>query len=113
MAQKPKHDGAIDNAREIGLLASPTRIELVDTLSGPRYTGPMGAAALFSPIASIVNIVVRNPMGPIRIESIMCETEISPGRTVATIESVLPPDWAAAARENTRPVATAAEKSQP
>ena len=24
-------------------------IEVVDTLSGPRYTGPMGAAALFSP----------------------------------------------------------------
>ena len=59
-------------------------IELVDTLSGPRYTGPMGAAALFSPIASIVNILVRNPMAPLRIESIVCETEISPGRTVAT-----------------------------
>jgi len=63
-------------------------IELVDTLSGPRYTGPMGAAALFSPIASIVNILVRNPMAPLRIESIVCDTEISPGRTVATIESV-------------------------
>ncbi len=63
-------------------------IEVVDTLSGPRYTGPMGAAALFSPIASIVNILVRNPMAPIRIESIACETEVSPGRTVATIESV-------------------------
>jgi hypothetical protein len=63
-------------------------IELSDTVSGPRYTGPMGAAALFSPIASIVNILVRNPMAPIRIESISCETEISSGRTVATIESV-------------------------
>jgi hypothetical protein len=63
-------------------------IEVVDTLSGPRYTGPMGAAALFSPIASIVNILVRNPMAPLRIESIVCDTEISPGRTVATIESV-------------------------
>jgi hypothetical protein len=63
-------------------------IELVDTLSGPRYTGPMGAAALFSPIASIINILVRNPMAPIRIESISCETEVSPGRTVANIESV-------------------------
>jgi hypothetical protein len=63
-------------------------IELRDTLSGPRYTGPMGAAALFSPIASIVNILVRNAMAPIRIESITCETEISPGRKVATVESV-------------------------
>jgi hypothetical protein len=63
-------------------------IEFIDTVSGPRYTGPMGAAALFSPIASIINILVRNPMAPIRIESITCETEISRGRTVASIESV-------------------------
>jgi hypothetical protein len=63
-------------------------IEISDTLSGPRYTGPMGAAALFSPIASIVNILVRNAMAPIRIESIDCEVEIKPGRTVAGIESV-------------------------
>jgi hypothetical protein len=63
-------------------------IVLDDTFSGPRYTGPMGAAALFSPVASIVNILVRNPMSPIRIESIACETEISPGRTAAAIESV-------------------------
>jgi hypothetical protein len=48
----------------------------------------MGAAALFSPVASIVNILVRNAMEPIRIESISCETEISAGRTVAGIESV-------------------------
>ena len=65
-----------------------TRSCFDDTLSGPRYTGPMGPAALFSPIASIVNILVRNPMAPVRIESIDCDVEISPGRTVAAIESV-------------------------
>ena len=54
-------------------------IALDDTFSGPRYTGPMGAAALFSPIASIVNILVRNPMAPVRIESIDCDVEIEPG----------------------------------
>ncbi len=32
MAQKPKSVGPIENPREIGLLASPTRIEIVDTL---------------------------------------------------------------------------------
>ena len=48
----------------------------------------MGAAALFSPLASIVNILVRNPMAPVRIESIDCEVEIEPGRKVAAIESV-------------------------
>jgi hypothetical protein len=63
-------------------------IELHDTLSGPRYTGPTGPAALFSPIASIINILVRNAMAPIRIESIAADIELSPGRTVGTIESV-------------------------
>lgn len=32
MAQKPKSRGPIENPKEIGLLASPTRIEIVDTL---------------------------------------------------------------------------------
>ena len=63
-------------------------ITLTDTFSGPRYTGPMGAAALFSPLASIVNILVRNPMAPVRIESIDCDVQIEPGRKVAQIESV-------------------------
>ena len=48
----------------------------------------MGAAALFSPLASIVNILVRNPMAPVRIESIDCDVQIEPGRKVAVIESV-------------------------
>ena len=48
----------------------------------------MGAMALFSPLASIANILVRNPMAPVRIEGIDCEVEIEPGRKVATIESV-------------------------
>ena len=63
-------------------------VELSDTLSGPRFTGQMGAANLFSPIASIVNILVRNPMAPIRLESIDCDVDITPGRKVATIESI-------------------------
>jgi hypothetical protein len=63
-------------------------IELNDTLSGPRYTGPMGPAAVFGPIAAIVNILARNPMAPVRIEAIDCDIEIAPGRRVAAIESV-------------------------
>ena len=67
-------------------------IELDDTLSGPRYTGPMGPAALFSPIASIVNILVRNPMAPIRIESIDCDVEIRrAGRWPRSSRSGSPP----------------------
>jgi hypothetical protein len=58
-------------------------ITLSDTFSGPRYTGPMGASALFSPLASIVNIMVRNSMAPVRIEAIDCDVQIEPGRKVA------------------------------
>jgi hypothetical protein len=63
-------------------------ISVSDTFSGPRYTGPMGAAALFSPLASLVNILVRNSMAPVRIEAIDCDVQIEPGRRVAQIESV-------------------------
>ena len=63
-------------------------IAINDVLSGPRYTGPMGPAAMFVPIASLVNIVVRNPMAKVRIEGIDCEVEIAPGRTLAAVESV-------------------------
>ncbi|MDG3003019.1 SpoIVB peptidase S55 domain-containing protein [Paludisphaera mucosa] len=63
-------------------------IVMQDTFSGPRYTGQMGASALFGPLSSIVNILVKNPMAPVRIESIDCDVEIEDGRRVATIESV-------------------------
>ena len=63
-------------------------ISVSDSFSGPRYTGPMGAAALFSPLASMVNILVKNSMAPVRIESIDCDVQIEPGRKVAQIEAV-------------------------
>jgi hypothetical protein len=63
-------------------------ITMSDTFSGPRYTGQMGATALFGPLASIVNILVRNSMSPVRIESIDCDVQIEPGRKVAQIETV-------------------------
>lgn len=63
-------------------------IEVDDVLSGPRYTGPMGPAAMFVPIASLVNIMVRNPLGKVRVEAIDCDVEIAPGRSLAAVESV-------------------------
>jgi hypothetical protein len=63
-------------------------ITLKDTLSGPRYSGPMGPALLFSPVANMVNLLVRNAMASVRIESLDCEVEIAPGRTLAEVESV-------------------------
>jgi hypothetical protein len=59
-----------------------------DTLSGPRYSGPMGPAMLFGPVGTLVNILVRNPLGPARIESIDAEVAIESGRTSAEIESI-------------------------
>ena len=63
-------------------------ITVRDTLSGPRYTGPMGASALFGPLAAIANMLTRNPLATVRIEAIDCEVEVEPGRKVAAIESV-------------------------
>ncbi len=63
-------------------------IVLTETLSGARYSGPMGASSLFGPIASTVGVLVRNPLEPVRIESIDCRVEIEPGEQVASVESV-------------------------
>ncbi|WP_250846653.1 SpoIVB peptidase S55 domain-containing protein [Aquisphaera insulae] len=63
-------------------------ITLADTFSGPRYGGQSGASTLFGPLAAIANMLVHNPLEPIRIEEIECLVEIEPGRKVATIESV-------------------------
>jgi hypothetical protein len=63
-------------------------IHLKDTLSGPRYSGPMGPSAMFGPVAAIVNLLTRNPMAPVRIESIECDVAIASGRTLAGIEAV-------------------------
>ena len=48
----------------------------------------MGARRSFSPLPSIVSILVRNPIAPVRIESIECDVQIEPGRKVALLESV-------------------------
>ncbi len=63
-------------------------IEVQDTISGARYSGPLGPAQMFTPIASIVNLLTRNAMKRIRIESIDCDIEIATGRNIATIEAV-------------------------
>jgi hypothetical protein len=63
-------------------------ITLIDTYSGPRYAGPMGPAALFGPVSQVVSLLVRNPMGPVRIEAIDCDITIDAGRKLADVESV-------------------------
>jgi hypothetical protein len=63
-------------------------IELDDVLSGARYTGPMGPAAMFGQVASAVSLLTRNPLAHVRVEAIDAEVEITRGRSVAVIETV-------------------------
>jgi hypothetical protein len=59
-----------------------------DTYSGQRYSGPTGPLALFGHIASLVHLLTRNPIGPIRIEELNCSIDLDAGRKAAEIESV-------------------------
>ena len=63
-------------------------IKIDDVLSGQRYSGPMGPAAIFGPVANVAGLLSRNPLAPVRIESIDAEIDIEPTRTSASIETV-------------------------
>lgn len=63
-------------------------ITLRDTVSGPKFTGPLGPASLFGPVSSLAGILTQNEFSPVRIEAITCDVEIEAGRTTAAIDSV-------------------------
>jgi hypothetical protein len=63
-------------------------IVIADTYSGSRYNGQGAAGALFAEIGRTVNTLARNPFGPVRIEGIECQVEVTSGRSSAEIESV-------------------------
>jgi hypothetical protein len=69
-------------------LAGHEPIELKDRVSGARFGGPMGMAALFGPVSSLVSIIAKNPLEPVRVESIDCRVDLDAGRTTAAIEAV-------------------------
>ena len=50
----------------------------------------MGPSALFNPLASIVNILVRNSMAPVRIEAIACDIQIEPGQELKAFVTLKP-----------------------
>ena len=56
--------------------------------AGRDTPGRWGQRCLFSPLSTIVSILVRNPIAPVRIESIECDVQIEPGRKTAILESV-------------------------
>src|SRR5205085_6208812 len=61
-------------------------IVIKDTFSG--FSGGRAPQALYTPVASVVNLLQANPYKPLRISRIECDTQVHPGRRSADIESV-------------------------
>ncbi len=61
-------------------------IVLQDVFSG--FSGGRAPQALYSQVASVVQMLTYNPYQPLRIKRISCETRIFPGRRTAEIESM-------------------------
>jgi hypothetical protein len=59
---------------------------LKDTFSG--FSGGRAPAALYSPLAAVLQMLVYNPYQPVRVTRVVCETEIVSGRRTADIEAV-------------------------
>ncbi len=59
-----------------------------DTFSGSTFSGGRAPQALYSQIASVINLLTYNTYRPVRIKSIECETRINPGRRTGEIEAV-------------------------
>ncbi len=57
-----------------------------DTFSG--FSGGRAPAALYSQVASAVNLLTFNPYKPVRIKSVECDTRIVPGRRTAEIDAI-------------------------
>jgi hypothetical protein len=59
-----------------------------DTFSGVSFSGGRAPQALFSQIASVVNLLTYNTYRPVRIQRIDCTTDIKTGRRTADIEAI-------------------------
>jgi hypothetical protein len=59
---------------------------LKDTFSG--ISGGRAPAALYSPVAALLQMLVYDPYQPVHVTRVDCETEIEPGRRTADIEAV-------------------------
>ncbi len=63
-------------------------IILKDTFSGAPYAGGRAPAALYGPVASLLQLLANNGYEPLRIQRVECVTHLHPGRKTAEIESV-------------------------
>ncbi|HEV3119708.1 MAG TPA: SpoIVB peptidase S55 domain-containing protein [Gemmataceae bacterium] len=58
-----------------------------DTYSGSSYSGNRAPQALYNQVASLANMLVYNPYKPVRINRVVCDTKVMPGRKTAEIEA--------------------------
>jgi hypothetical protein len=63
-------------------------IVIKDAFSGPGFSGGRAAVAVYTQVASVVNLLNFNSYKPVRIKRIECETSILPGRRTADIEAI-------------------------
>src|SRR5439155_15514313 len=56
-----------------------------DTYSGPAISGGTAPAALYTPVATVVNMLMYNNYKPVRVNRIDCTTKLYPGRRSADI----------------------------
>lgn len=59
-----------------------------DKFSGNSFSGNRAPQALYSQVASVVNLLTYNTYRPVRIKRIECSTQIRSGRSTAEIEAV-------------------------
>jgi len=71
-------------------IADRPTVVLDDIHSGSNLTGARGPQALYGQAVMLTNLLANNPLGKVRIEKVEAETEITPGRRTAEIDSVEP-----------------------
>jgi hypothetical protein len=63
-------------------------IVINDRFSGNSFSGNRAPQALYSQVATVVNLLTYNTYRPVRIKRIECSTQIRAGRTTAEIDAV-------------------------
>jgi hypothetical protein len=61
-------------------------VVIKDLFSG--FSGGRAPQALYSPVASVLTLLLSNPYKELRLKRIDCETQVLPGRRTAEIEAV-------------------------
>lgn len=59
-----------------------------DQFSGSSYGGNRAPPSLYQPVANLVQLLYSNPIGQLRLNRIVCDTTLTPGRISADIDSV-------------------------